>query len=91
VRPFSFLEAGYAILLLGALYVGAYFLTVEPGIEACIGPENRVSLCTTVFQPIHDLDRRIRPGHWLVRDWIQIARDRARRGKVPHSALMLPK
>jgi hypothetical protein len=61
-----------SVLLLLAGYVGAYYAMVD-GIEvAASGPPSAVAIypqCSwldlgSFFEPIHEIDRKLRPGFW---------------------------
>jgi hypothetical protein len=71
-------ELGYAIgfvVLLAAIYVGAYYATVEPA-TLWLGPypnQDKMAIptyhlpnCESFFSPAHEMDKRLRPDVWYV-------------------------
>jgi hypothetical protein len=80
MRHFPLRELGHAtgfIVLLTALYVGAYYATVErSSLRLCKLPDQNVPLCfpwypmiesdttCSIFSPMHELDLRFRPDYW---------------------------
>jgi hypothetical protein len=72
MRHFPWRELGYAvgfIVLMGVLYVGAYFAMVDRGSNILFygwTPEYRFggSAAETIFAPIHEVDRHVRAEFW---------------------------
>jgi hypothetical protein len=80
MRNFPFRKCIYAVIILAAIYVGSYYAMVErweietssaPIAKAFIGdatvfPEYRLrqEWLYKLYDPMHAIDRKIRPGFW---------------------------
>jgi hypothetical protein len=78
MRHFPFRELGYAfgfVVVLAALYVGAYYAAVERSLRYCPRKDasKRHFPCSyrvggdamaSFFEPMERVDRRLRPGYW---------------------------